>query len=439
MTEASALPYSDEAEKAILSVLMQSPHRAEDISVELREEHFYNPINRLLFQTLLRCHAEGRPMDLVGLSHYMIQVGMIDKVGGPATLTEIYAFIPTTGHYVYYRDILLREEKIRSFLLALEDARKNTMELGHEDPLPLIQSTQDAIGEILKGDSSKKDESFKEQLVDYIDSLEARILGETETAIPTRWRRWNKVFGGITPTMWMIRAFPASGKSSLAQNMVEDVLASGKEVLWYSYEMGKMETIDRMVCAKARIPSEKVFFPKGNPMNNEEVKHVMSSIRSMLEQKLHLRCNPTWTVEQIVVETRRMKRKHPNLALVVIDYLQIIPTKKDFGAKRSDQVAYISRTIKRDIQAANEVACVILSQLNDDGKTLDSRAPEQDCSCIVTIEKEHTEVVRGKSTTYPAGVRVNKNRNLPSGELLKLKLNGQFFTFEEYHPETVQQ
>lgn len=133
-----------------------------------------------------------------------------------------------------------------------------------------------------------------------------------------------------------------------------------------------------------------------------------------------------------------MKRKRPNLKLAIIDYLQLIPTKKEFK-QRSEQVAYISRTAKRDIQAANEICCVMLSQLNDEGKTLDSRAPIQDSSCIVRIEPEFSETVKNREIVHPAGIRVGKNRNLPSGELLKMRLNGQFFTFEEYAPDVVKQ
>ena len=434
----SALPFSDEGEKAILSTLMQYPQKAEDVASELTEDHFYHPINRLLFSTLLICHGEGRPMDLVGMTHYLMDAGLMDKVGGPATLTDLYSFLPTHAHYYYYRDILVQKLKLRQFLSGLEEARKNALEIGHEDPVLLIQSTLDTIDKILKDDPNKKDPAFKEQLNEYVDVLEKRILGQVQTGIPSRWPSWNRAFGGITPTMFTICAYQKSGKTSLVQNLAEDVLEKEYGVLWFNYEMSKTETIDRLVCAKSRVPSEKVFFPMQNIMSKEEAKKVMQAISGMKKQKLHLRCEPTWTLEKLVIETRRMIRKHPEIRLVIIDYLQIIPTKKEFK-NRSEQVAYISRTVKREIQAAHEVAVVILSQLNDDGKTLDSRAPLQDSSCVLTIEREHTETVKGKTTTYPAGIRVNLNRNLQAGQLLKIRLDGQFFTFEEYTPDVVKQ
>lgn len=437
-TPDDSLPYSEDSEKAILSVLMQLPDMAEDVAAELHDQHFYHPANKLLFQTLMRAHAEGRPCDLVGITTFTMDLGIIDNVGGPGTLADIYSFLPTYAHYPYYRDILIQKEKVRAFLIRLDEAKKEALEIGHEDPSALIQKTQDGMGEILKADPTKKDETFKEQLRSYVDVLEARILGHAETGIPTRWDRWNAVFGGITPTMWTISAFPGCGKTALAQNLAEDVLAHDAEVIWFSYEMSKTETIDRLVCAKARIPSQKIFFPKNNPMDNREAAHVMASIKGMLGHNLHLRCDPTLTIEQIVTEVRRMKRKRPNLKLAIIDYLQLIPTKKEFK-QRSEQVAYISRTAKRDIQAANEICCVMLSQLNDEGKTLDSRAPIQDSSCIVRIEPEFSETVKNREVIHPAGIRVGKNRNLPSGELLKMRLNGQFFTFEEYAPDVVKQ
>ncbi|WP_075090032.1 DnaB-like helicase C-terminal domain-containing protein [Verrucomicrobium spinosum] len=161
----------------------------------------------------------------------------------------------------------------------------------------------------------------------------------------------------------------------------------------------------------------------------------------MMNFGLHLRCEPTWTVEQIVAETRAMKRRNANLKLVVVDYLQLVPTAKDFGAKRSDQVAYISRTLKRDVSAANGIAVVVLSQLNDDGKTLDSRAPGQDASNVLFIEQagETRDPVTRKAVKKEGGLRVAKNRNGPRGHLLPIRLEGASFCFEEREMGVVRQ
>jgi replicative DNA helicase len=436
---AQSIPYSLSTEQGVLSCYLQSPKRLlPDAAVDVPLDYFYHPANRIIYEVLLGFIQNDKPIDLVSLSHYLIDAGLIDKIGGPATLADLYSFVPTPAHYEYYLGILKQKDHQRKILAGCQEIHEEALKLGDDDASELLTKACDTFQKIGSSSGDKKEVQFSDQLTAYVDTLEDRILGKVQTGIPSRWRAWNKAFGGITPTMWTVCAFPKSGKTALAQNMAEDVLASGAEVLWYSYEMGETETIDRLVCAKSRVSSEKIFFPMQNPMTKEEAKAAMQAIGSMKNNKLHLRCEPTWTIEKIVAETRRMVRRNPGIRLIIIDYLQLVPTKKDFK-NRSEQVAYISRTTKRDIQAANGIACVMLSQLNDDGKTLDSRAPLQDSSCVVTIEREHSEVIKGKTIEYPAGIRVNLNRNLSAGQLLKLKLNGQFFTFEEYQPDTVKQ
>jgi replicative DNA helicase len=61
-----------------------------------------------------------------------------------------------------------------------------------------------------------------------------------------------------------------------------------------------------------------------------------------------------------------------NLGMVIVDYLQLVPSSKTFD-NRAQEVASMSRAFKLGSLALN-VPFVILSQLNDDGKTKEDRA-----------------------------------------------------------------
>lgn len=74
------------------------------------------------------------------------------------------------------------------------------------------------------------------------------------------------------------------------------------------------------------------------------------------------------SVNQIASDVRRYKKEH-GIKLVVIDYLQLIP----FDAGRmgkADGIAMISQKIKQ-IALENDVAIILLSQLNREGARAD--------------------------------------------------------------------
>lgn len=422
----------------MLSCLIQSTNRIHDAQHDFQDEHFYHPACRLLFQSLKQMVVENVPLELPAITGFLMDRELLDNCGGPGELADIYSFLPTPAHYDYYRDILQQKAKQRGVIVALETSLKEVREIGDSEVETSISVAAERLYEVARQDQ-RDNSSFKEKMMRHLDTMEARARGEMETGIPTRWPRWNRAFGGITPRMWLICGYPSDGKSTLAQNIVEDILASGGDVLWFVYEMDETEVMDRLVCARAKVDSSKVFFPRDNTMTREEQKRVSSAVMDLASFGLHLRCEPTWTIEQVVAETRAMKRKNANLKAVVGDYLQLIPTKKDFGTKRSDQVAYISRMFKRDVSAANGIAGIMLSQLNDDGKVLDSRAASQDSSNIVFVEPEKEVEQNKKMVLRPASLYIGKNRNGQKRIRLPIRLNGQFFTFEEYAPDIVKQ
>jgi replicative DNA helicase len=143
---------------------------------------------------------------------------------------------------------------------------------------------------------------------------------------------------------------------------------------------------------------------------------------------LYIDDSPSRTMTEIAAASRRLKRRH-ELALVVIDYLQLIEpdNPKD---PRQEQVSKIARRLKG---LARELAVPVLclAQLNrqveatrDNKPQLshlrESGAIEQDADVVMFIHREEyyqtneedRERVRGE-----ADLMVRKQRNGPTGDV----------------------
>jgi replicative DNA helicase len=90
------------------------------------------------------------------------------------------------------------------------------------------------------------------------------------------------------------------------------------------------------------------------------------------------------------------------------------------GKSREQEVAEISRGLKK---MAKQHGCPVItaSQLNEEGRTRESRAIVNDADVLLTIDPEDEKVV------------ISKNREGERGVGLNLRMNGQYQRFEEYN------
>ena len=125
---------------------------------------------------------------------------------------------------------------------------------------------------------------------------------------------------------------------------------------------------------------------------------------------------------------RRFKTRHPDLGLVVVDYLQLMSSGDKRGSEgRQQEVSDISRMLKA---AARELACpvIALSQLSRAAENRtekkpqlsdlrDSGAIEQDADVVLLMFREdyYSENENNDLTNSQADIRVAKNRNGGTG------------------------
>ena len=103
------LPHAEGPEKSILSSILQDPveYLPRAVEMGIGEGSFYSPARGLLFSILAHRQASGQEIELVGLVQEMQARGDLEKIGGPASLQEIYTYAPTAAHFsAHAREVL---------------------------------------------------------------------------------------------------------------------------------------------------------------------------------------------------------------------------------------------------------------------------------------------------------------------------------------------
>ena len=145
---------------------------------------------------------------------------------------------------------------------------------------------------------------------------------------------------------------------------------TGRPVLVFSLEMGHNELTQRILASEAKVDSMKM---RNGRLTESDWAKIGRAI-GRLEVPLFLDDNPRVTVMEIRAKARRLKARHGGLALIVVDYLQLMSGGGN-PENRQLEVSEISRNLKI-LARELEVPIVALSQLS---RNLESRATSGQC------------------------------------------------------------
>jgi replicative DNA helicase len=195
--------------------------------------------------------------------------------------------------------------------------------------------------------------------------------GNPITGIPTGFVDLDALLSGLQPgTLNIIGARPAMGKSALAMGMAVNVATTtNKPVLFFSLEMGRAELSQRILSSEARVDSAKL---RNGRLNEEDWRRIGRAI-GRLSVPLFIDDNSAVTVMEIRAKARRIAAKHGDLAMIVIDYLQLMGGNAS-AENRQLEVSEISRNLKilaRDFK----IPVVALSQLSRGIETRTDKRP----------------------------------------------------------------
>jgi replicative DNA helicase len=186
------------------------------------------------------------------------------------------------------------------------------------------------------------------------------------TGVPTGFTDLDRQLSGLQPAdMILIAARPSMGKTALALNIAEYVAFHEKKpVAIFSLEMPKEALVNRLMSLVSHVEAEKI---RSGQLQGMDWSDLVESAGIIADSKLIIDDQSGITVADLQSKCRKYKMEHPDLALVMIDYLQLMNGNKKSDS-RQQEISEISRSIKMVARELN-VPIIALSQL--------SRAPEQ--------------------------------------------------------------
>jgi replicative DNA helicase len=243
---------------------------------------------------------------------------------------------------------------------------------------------------------------------------------------------------GFQPSdLVIVAARPSMGKTAFCLNMAAHAAESGKGVAVFSLEMSKESLVQRLLCAEARVDSQRV---RRGTLSDADFTMLARAAGVLASCPIWIDDTPALTLLEMRSKARRLRMEN-EVGLVIVDYLQLMRSPA-YSDNRVQEISDISRSLKA-LARELEVPVIALSQLSraseqrgGERKPIlsdlrDSGAIEQDADIVLFIHRsEMYEQVdkEGNSNEGKAELIVAKHRNGPTGHI-DLYFHKQFTRF----------
>lgn len=376
-----------EAEQAVLAAVLMNNRALERISDFLKPEHFSHPAHQEIYKLAERQFAAGIPFDIITAKNYLDQQGTLESVGGVDYLTQLAGAGATVVNVEQYARIVYDNALRRELIELGQSITDNAFVEDLDNPV----STQIEVAEQKLFNLASSGESKRE--VAPIATALAGALKEAEVAykadgklsgLTTGLNALDKSISGLHHSdLIIIAGRPAMGKTTLAMNIAfnaANAILSGRAneqykgaVVFFSLEMSQEQLAARVLSSQSKVPATAM---REGSFSDEEFLKMTQYAQAIGRVPLFIDDTPGMSVPMIRTRARRLARKCGGIALIVIDYLQLMTSPG--GRKNDNRVQEISEITRGLKMLAKEldVPVIALSQLSRSVENRDDKRPQ---------------------------------------------------------------
>lgn len=393
-----------DAEQSLLGAVMSGYDPA---NIDVEPSDFYQPVHGDVWSAMQRVRAAGNTPDAVS-----VRLALADRKPpvDPIWLVDLASRAPVIASAPFYAE----QVRTAAGLRALAEAGAKVSQLGstHGDLEERREAARAAVDAACKGKVATRARSLAELLPAAYDAAQHG----SGAVLDTGWADLDRLIGGLAPGRLVVfAARPGGGKSIAGTNLALHFAHHHEHaVLLASLEMPEREVTNRILAAHARVDLSSLENAKVSEASWENLAAKDAELSAM---PIHIEDASDLTVQGIRRLARDVQRQRDDLALIVVDYLQLVrPVENRKHGTRAEEVSGIARGLK---QLARETgACVVaMAQVNREGAAehgprltdLREGGIENDADVVVLLHRPSLDSPEVKGA-------VAKNRHGPLGE-----------------------
>lgn len=345
---------SADLERALLSLAMTGA----DITTASRTIEagdFYFPAHGSLWTSIVDVVQAGQIVTPETVRDALAKVAPA-QLANPTLIIDILASTPLAGDVDWYAGRISDAAERRGLI----DAALRIKQFAESESLEMPQirdRARDALDDALAGRTTSNLVRMSDVFQDVIDQAEK---GQSP-ALSTPWPDLDRLIGGLAPgRLVTIGARPAVGKSLAGTNLALHFAGHHKHaVLIASMEMNREEVVQRMVAADCKVDLTRLT---NGTLTEAEWRAINDRFNEIDAMPVYVQDDGAMTVTAIRSWAREIQRDRSDLALIVVDYIQLMDTASRTN-NRVEALGQISRGLKQLARETN--TCVVaMAQTN---------------------------------------------------------------------------
>ncbi|HXJ40192.1 MAG TPA: replicative DNA helicase, partial [Bryobacteraceae bacterium] len=397
-------------------------------------EDFALEKHRRIYLRMTELHERGDRIDRVTVANELLRFNELESVDGLSYLVSLDDGMPHIANLEGYIKIIRDKSSLRRIAMSAQHMMNRAL-MGEEDPATILAGAEESLLKLGENRTEKGLVSPFEVIRDYEGGLNAFLdPSKRVKGVSTGFTKLDEMTGGMhSGELIILAARPSMGKTAFALNIAWHVATRlFQPVAVFSLEMSKESLLTRMLCAAARVDSQR--FRTGY-LNQQERQKLRDAANQMVEAPIYIDDTAGVHLMDMHAKLRKLVQSGQKLGLVVIDYLQLMSSKGRVE-NRNQEVSQISRGLKL---LSKEMDCpfLVLSQLSRATETRqgdhrpqlsdlrESGSIEQDADLVGFIFREEVYKRDREDLHGLAEFILAKQRNGPIGKVDLVFLHAQ--------------
>lgn len=420
-------PHSIEAEQSLIGGLLLDNQAWERVADILTARDLYKWEHRVIYEHIELVLAADQPADVLTVGQSMQDAQVLEKAGGYGYLGSIAQNTPGAMNIRRYAELVREKAVQRNVIRICTEVTEMALAPGPQDVDGLIESAERRFFELRYRRTQKVPVSFPQLVAAVVEDIDNRFNsdGNDITGLRTGYAKLDQMTAGLQRgDLIIVAGRPSMGKTSLAMNIAEYVgIEDSKPVAVFSLEMADKQLVQRMLGSVGRIDQHKL---RTGRLTDHEWGLISGAAGKLNRSPFIIEETNALSIIELRARARRIARDNPGLALIIVDYLQLMAGHAVTQSERTTEIGNISRGMKALAKELN-VPIVALSQLNRAveqrvnkrpmmSDLRDSGSIEQDADLIVFIYRDEVYSPESVEKGY-AEIIVGKQRNGAIGHL----------------------
>ena len=427
------LPVNLDAEKFVLGSIMLDDSLYVQAAGTLEPDDFSLDKHRRIFRRMGELQERGERIDRITVANELMKFGELEACDGLSYLVSLDDGLPQIPNLDSYIRIVKDKAILRRIIFASQNMMNRCL-LGEEEPDAILAGAEETLLKL--GDSRVKAGLLTpHQILDDYEGGISAFLDPSKRikGISTGFAKFDEYTGGLHGgDLFILAARPSMGKTALALNIAQHVALKLKQTAAvFSLEMSKESLLTRMLCAAARVDSQRF---RAGYLNQDERRKLNHALHELVEAPLYIDDTPGIHLMDMHAKLRRLQAER-KLGLVIVDYLQLMTGLGRFE-NRNQEVSALSRGMKLLAKELN-VPLLVLSQLSRAVETRqgdhrpqlsdlrESGSIEQDADLVGFIFREEVYKRDQENLRGLAELIIAKQRNGPVGTVNLVFLHAQ--------------